>query len=366
MTGPEKLVLQRQLEERFGSNEELGYLPSNFIEIVNGLPRLIDRRVISYYPELQNREYLIRELSVPHSSYPIFAFQVVAGAFSRNIYVKFAPIYPQKNEGLVEYENLCLIDEQFPKGQEYGSPKPLEFIADLNALVMEGVEGIAFRKILLRNNWLGAWPAPRSVLKAIVQRCGRWLRDFHRINGIECTSIETPLKSSMLLTWQRIKPGFSDSQLALQVQKIIESRPAVSVMPGSRKHGDLALDNILVDKKSINVLDVSYTDRDVIYRDVAFFVANLRTINNLPFHLFFDFGYARQLCGDFLSAYGISEFLDGNATLQFYVIEAILGRFESQANTIKAKLGSASGDFLVRYLCRKYSRILGEVVEDYS
>jgi hypothetical protein len=370
MTAVERSPMRARLERRYGKDEDLSYLPINFFDIVGDLPEVIKSRIAKYYPQVGKQPFSIQEMAIPHSSYPIFAYRIETPTFVKEIYVKFAPIYPHKNEGLVEYDNLRRIDECFQKGRGYGSPKPLEFIPELNALITEGVAGINLRAVLLRDNWIGASSVRRANLKQIIEKCGYWLREFHETIGIELEPFEAKFDKYWMTSWDLLGPCLFGHRTAdrvrLAVQQLIDWRPNKMMLPVSPKHGDMALDNILVDSHEINVLDVSYGNRDVIFNDIACFLAGLRTINNLPRHVLFDFGYARELSRVFLSAYGIVDFQHDKTMLQLYSINAVLERFCEHGKTLRLKFGEKLGRVLTARLCRKYSRILSDVVTELS
>lgn len=354
-----------RLIRRYGDEEDLSYLPRDFFSVVDELPRFLASRIAKYYPEVAQRNPSMREIPIAHSSYPIFAYRIQAPGFSRNVYIKFAPVFPDKNEGLVEYENLQRIHDHFPRGRGYGSPKPLEFIPEWNALITEGVRGTSLRTRLLRANWLGASAARRGELKRIVERCGHWLREFHSINGIEWIRGAPKFELGWMASWDRLRHWLSEAEagdrIRDDVQRIIDDRWGVLNLPVSRKHGDLALDNILVYEGDINVLDVSYADRDALFNDVAHFVANIRTVNSLPRHVLFDRRYARTLSDIFLKAYGVSDYPDGYESLRPYLINAMLERFTVQASAIRTRFGDKLSGILTALLCRTYARLLCDI-----
>lgn len=355
----------KRLVRVFGDDEDLSYLPPNFFDIVDQLPSTLLARIPRYYPEVGRQKFSIREVPIRHSSYPIFAYRIQAASFAKDIYVKFAPVFSEKNEGLVEYENLKRVHDEFPKGQGYGSPRPLEFIPEISALITEGVEGISLRATLLRANWLGASAKRRADLKRIVERCGYWLRTFHSMYGVELVECQPSFRPAWVGSWDHLRPWLAESEIGDRVQhdvqRIASNQWDRVSLPVSRKHGDLALDNILVHECRISVLDVSYADRAGIFSDLAHFVANLLTVNSFPRYVLFDTGYARELSGLFLSAYGVSEYTNSHALLRPYLIDAMLERFATQTAAVRAKLGDKLAGAIIVPLCRKYAKLLCEV-----
>lgn len=353
---------RERLAQKYGDEEDLFYLPENFFDVIDELPGIIRERASTYYPEIGHRPFLVREKAVSRSTYPIFAYQISAAGFVRDIYVKFAPVYPQKNEGLVEYENLQLIWKNFRKDGGYGSPKPLDFIHELNALVVEGVPGVPFLGILLRDNWYSASSLKRKNLERIVARCGYWLREFHQAAGIEsvpCGDIHAWLPREDLTDCLPCK------RLTRSARDILNNLSGMDwrgmVLPVSRIHGDLALDNILTDGQTVNVLDVSYNKRDAIYADVASFLANLLTVNTMPKHPLYDSRQVRNLSRAFLAAYGIEDFRNHTVLLKAYLVRAVLTRCVEQRSSIEARIHERLRYIPMIYLHLKYYRILTEI-----
>lgn len=353
------------LEERYGSDEDLSYLPENFFEMVDELPKFIRSRVAVYYPEIGQIPCSVRNMAVMHSTYPIFAFRIASPGFVKDIYVKFAPVYPHKNEGLVEYNNLQQVHKCFHKGRGYCSPRPLEFIHELNALVTEGVAGVPFREVLLRDNWIGASDCKRNNLKQIVQRCGYWLREFHEAGGIEFVPFELEGEKGGVVPTGKPgnmpRSGQISGWVNERIKASIDGFPRNAPIPVSRVHGDLALDNILVNGQDINVLDVSYDKKDLIFEDVASFLANLVTINTLPMHPLYNLNYVGELNNSFLAAYGILDYPDHGPLLRACLIKAVFGRFESQVKSLKSRIPGRLCLIPMVYLRRKYDRILNNI-----
>ena len=140
-----------------------------------------------YFPGI-DREKLESECRPfsERSTYPLYLCRLsdsdgarpVAGAI-----VKFAPVHPDNNEGLTEFEHLKMLHEKLGSDGPLRVPRPLDFYSDLNALVTEEVRGERFSRILLRDTSYFTGQERRQMLHQTIDWCGQWLAEFHRLTN---------------------------------------------------------------------------------------------------------------------------------------------------------------------------------------
>lgn len=306
-------------------------------------------RMPSYYPEFHGLRYIIEQVPfLEKSTYPLYLFKVrdISNVIHRSIVVKFAPVYNDNNEGKTEYKNLTYAYERFEAlGEDIHVAKPLDFFDDINALVVEKVEGERFGSKILRMNSKFASKREKEKLFRLIVQSGRWLYSYHQFTQakIYCTLNEKfviELKKEMVALETY---GFPHkvTEKVLGVIYEIFSTMILHKFPLVNQHGDFGPQNIMISQNGMYVFDLQRSQYEIIYSDVAYFLVSLETINPLPKYPLYDFKYSMVLQKAFMLGYFGAE--NGNLNdfeqlvLSVYYLKELIYRCAKQRNNIARK-----------------------------
>lgn len=295
------------------------------------------------------------------SSYPLYEARVHltgSDAPAARFIVKFAPVFPENNEGLTEFRHLAIMTERLGVDGPLRVPRAHDFYADLNALVMERVGGERFSRALLANaSWFsGSEHAAR--LSAWATMCGRWLREFHAATARDPGH---PFGETFLAAIERRMTAFAPlgfpADVIARVRRTAAGLHAFGqtlTSPVAGRHGDYGPQNIHVADDHIFVFDLNYPDAAVVYEDVVYFLVTLETLNPYPRQWFFSRGRVAALRDPFLRGYlGASPDETQTRLLAGYYLKALLFRASKQRRNVGAR-GTLPRALFDRFRLRGY------------
>lgn len=178
-----------------------------------------------------------------------------------------------------EYETLQAMAAVFAgEGAPLGAIRPLVYLAEWNALVMEELPARPLKKLLLQPRMALGLPQDWQPFEAALASAGRWLRTFHEQLGERRTEppgawelrteIERELGRLAPLDAAPLRVAFDRALVA------VTQRP----MPVATLHGDFNCANILVLRDGcVAALDPNDSKRGPIYLDLGTLVADLAT-----------------------------------------------------------------------------------------
>jgi len=156
-------------------------------------------------------------------------------------------------------------------------PRPLGWVEEGPALVMETASGTPLQDRLPRIAWGGPW---LRAAEADCRRAGHWLRFYHDLGRTGQTAVLdvrrkwTDLEECLD---QLADAGFKGRLRARLVDCLrpLAERLAHRRLPVSHVHGEFTLDNVLVDANTVTALDLGAETRNVVDHDIASFLNSL-------------------------------------------------------------------------------------------
>jgi len=366
--GLPEVLGQERIRWLFGDAEDLGYLDPSILDREEEFRRRIEQNAGSYFSEFEGQPREVRGGLVSGSTYPILKYTVRSGGLARDVYVKFAPVEEGRNEGRIEFENLRRLESCWEGSGNYRSPRALDYWDDVNALLSEGVPGSPLLGVLLRENTRYARREVRQRLSSIVSSCGKWLRNYHVSGGIEYTGNAGEVIDHLSESIDYMHTAGVGAKILDEARSLVAelARRCRSVaVPVSIRHGDIAFDNILVDRENVYVIDLSYETRGVTYADVAQFCIGLETINYLPRHFLYDMEVVSALQDAFLSAYGL-EAGEARSVLALYWILEAGRRMKQQMQSLGHRVPGPLVRVAAHMVRRRYGCVLRKAVERFS
>lgn len=105
-----------------------------------------------------------------------------------------------ERQGLKEFRSI-----QQANYKVSGVPRPVEYIAEIDGILMELVEGLNLRRYLTRMLAIPRFPRSKRASQAILGHIGRWLRDFQMATTDQTTQIS--LGEIAAFECEFLKPG---------------------------------------------------------------------------------------------------------------------------------------------------------------
>jgi hypothetical protein len=281
--------------------------------------RIVERAAV-YFPDLCGRLHARISKTTRRAYSEIYELEITDDQRARRrIVVK------KTQSARREYEELLFLWQTFSVHSGYGVARPLDYLEDGPALVMEAVGGASLQTIFPRWSWRAA---SVSSAESACHKAGKWLSLYQR------TLPTTPLGvldldrkfSDFQRTWRDLAGvGFSErtgEKIAARLRSIVEQLKTRS-FASVRIHGDFSIDNVWLDEGRIVVLDISGARRNAPELDIGAFLNSLllmRIGGWMPLHVFcalrqaFFRGYGDQpqidsLVVDFFQATGMLDVL---------------------------------------------------------
>jgi hypothetical protein len=195
-----------------------------------------------------------------------------------------------RNNAFRQFEWLAGIRQVFAAvgaDEEFCLIRPLGYLADTNAIIMEEIDGKTLKSIIPRP--LISTDIDYQRFDGYLRQCGKWLRIFHdqmgsleiepyptevirrRIQETLCALAEI---TSGAVAVSALQSAFSDILIELA------GRPVAMSM----EHGDMQCSNILVDHRArVGPIDPEVYERGPIYADLATLITDPVTRKNQVF-----------------------------------------------------------------------------------
>lgn len=316
-----------------------------------------------YFPFLRGPLAIRIEPFRKASTNPLRRFVIFDGKTQARVIAKWAPAYPNNNEGLTEYLHYCSFTSAYAHmSPALQCPRPLAFLETDDTLLTEEYPGALMTQVLRSFSSL---ESGRRVGKS-VQLSASWLSAFHQ----HLPSTVMPVKAAWPMI-ERMNPWIRNCQpaseylellplgIAERFQRLSEGiRRCDATCQIGELHRDFGPSNILVSNHGVTVLDAACNDLGPQLFDVATFTAYLRI---LPFISPRTERFCRRLESMFLSAYFESTSNSTHASnrnlFSFLVIGEIFRNLDRHIR-IAAAFPVAIRSISLLYLLRSYRRIL--------
>jgi tRNA A-37 threonylcarbamoyl transferase component Bud32 len=168
----------------------------------------------------------------------------------------------KENQAVVEYNILSFLYPHFHSVPECSVPKPILVVPEIEAYLMEFVEGSLLMDSFRYTRFFSPADGYRKLLHDM-ERCGKWLRYFHEFTGIQSAGsdsleniieraehrlelIEESGDKRIPTTFRKAVSAFIDGQ----VRKIVSNDIYVT-----GRHGDFTPFNIITGHNEITVID---------------------------------------------------------------------------------------------------------------
>ena len=186
----------------------------------------------------------------------------------------------------LEYRSLSVAFEHFRRLDDprLGAVRPLDYIPELRAIVMEVVEQPTLRRLV----WKSArrWSSARQAdVDRAVRHAGAWLREFHAFppdeNETATLREDRADVVGALAAYGRFLEQELDDARSFADAVATASRRAPALLPTTLPlglgHGDFAPRNVFVSAEGrVTVVDMIGKWRVPIYEDLAYFITALR------------------------------------------------------------------------------------------
>ena len=302
----------------------------------NQIREYLQGRVYSYYPKFRPSSLHVnnaRVLKKQHKSI-IYQFDVAnKGTIFKSLVVKKRVFNPSYNNQVVEntekeFNNLQSLYKISNK--IFSIPRPVDSIAKEGILITEKVEGKDLYSYLREAAQLPLL-SRKGFLERICFEFGCWLKKFHTLtNGTgKAIDIEKYIEKAESLKNKLKSYGVSEELPDSLIEKMQKLKNEIRgrEYPIASKHGDFQPRNIIWDKNAITVLDISSSNKDIIYNDICHFLAHLYFFNiKYPISLL-DNGFLKKLEHKFLEGYFEQQVIDVPA-IDFFMSLKLLSLFE--------------------------------------
>jgi hypothetical protein len=289
------------------------------------------------------------------------------GVRETRVIAKWAPVYPENNEGLTEFHHYRRFHRALGHRACVRCPLPLAFLRDENVLLTREDPGVPFRDVLRS---VGPRSAPIDILRTCVL-CARWLRQFHHLMPLSRVPV-----SSAIVNLKRLWPDLSDANrigdklnliLTGDLRRRIQSNyerlcECTSLCSSGSIHRDFGPGNILCTEHNITVLDAASNQIGPQLIDVAEFVAYLYLLPVTTLH-------TRQACRKFartfLDSYLTSSVWNPGEEMLFRLL-AIVSAIRTVERQIRRleHLPRPARSIAWRYLALRYSNALNCLIDD--
>jgi tRNA A-37 threonylcarbamoyl transferase component Bud32 len=156
-------------------------------------------------------------------------------------------------------------------------PRPLDLFEQEMALVMEEAPGMPLSKTLPRLGWSST---RLQSAESDCRRIGRWLRVYHQFDAVQENKVFSVNKAlsdfdASLGALQKIGCNISGFAKSDALITAVAKRIAGESRPVSKLHGDFKMDNIMITRTTVTVLDISIDSRQITDLDIVAFLNSI-------------------------------------------------------------------------------------------
>ena len=250
-------------------------------EIVDLVARLRER-LAEYYlnPKAENCQLrLVRSRNAAYSRLFVFHGSSQDGQLHIRLAVK---VYNGEGQSLLarrQFDALKSLWDDFSKSPRLKIPRPLDFLPEMPAIVMEEVRGCSVQELVKWESWR-AWTRQNAVTAC--QYCGEWLHHFHSVTRVAQGQLDAGEKHERfkLGVAELVKhdfPAATCKNLEAKIEPLVR-RLSEQNEQRSLVHGDFTVDNVLLDGNITTVLDVEGRYQNLIYHDMASFLNSIALV----------------------------------------------------------------------------------------
>ena len=193
----------------------------------------------------------------------------------------FLKIYSgSRRRGMLEYQAISRLH-----GDLDGIPRPIDYLPEMNAVLMEYIDGLNLRRHLMRRLFLpslpGAMPSTISSLVAI----GEWLRRFQERTGARLG--RTTLGEIVANEAEGLSCGQAGLSISTidRLQRMFDDNADLSV-DAVESHGDFHARNLILSgtghNRALYVIDWPALSRRHIYYDLHDVTLNMLSWSGVP------------------------------------------------------------------------------------
>jgi hypothetical protein len=194
---------------------------------------------------------------------------------------RVAPLRDARSSLRLEHDALSRIHDHVRRlgDPRFGAVRVLDWLPDAPAIVMDLRDEPSLRAL-----WLGADARGPADLAAAFRNAGAWLRAYHALptdavpRTVQATRAEFTDFVRALCAFLAGRGGGERSLAAVaEAANGAARRHLPDALPTGLEHGDFAMRNVLVGHGArVTVIDTRTMYRTSIYRDVGYFLADLR------------------------------------------------------------------------------------------
>ncbi|MDQ3857396.1 MAG: aminoglycoside phosphotransferase family protein [Actinomycetota bacterium] len=316
----------------------------------------------------------------------IYRFELSAGDSRRRVFVKLRSAdlarsrRPRATPPVASDSALALYHEaltathahfQALADPRFGAVRPLDFVPEIDALVMEEAEGDQLWKLLRRASRLH--PLASVELDDVLRNAGAWLREFHRIRPAHAVTTIHDGRAGFVALLTALTDYLGETlaekaffERVAAKTRILAEGTLVEPLPLGLHFGDYGLTNVLVAPDArVTGMDMLANWCTPIYVDIAYFLTGIKTYRKqiATQGLAFDRERLAAYEREFLVGYF------GRATIptreiRLYEVLRILERWSGRLarNSRRSAAGRKLGLFVVnRFLRRTLHDLLREL-----
>jgi len=328
-------------------------------------------RAQAYFPEIGATPAQVQLLQTSRfRASTIYRFSLSAESLRRSLLAK-APA-PNLREHMAEqtdsatkfrqeYQALAHIHAYFHglADARFAAIRPLDFVADWHAIVMEEVRYPNLRDLFSKTSRLQLWSSPCD-LPACFRNAGSWLRAFHAMPRPESAAPRDTTRADFVtliakyISYLQEAIGEEDFFRELAAHTAAAAARLPENFPLGLTHGDYALRNLLVGPQHcVLALDTQAKWLMPIYEDLAYFLVGLVTTwpQVLSQGLVFDPQDLAKFEHEFLRGYFASETIPDRA-IRLFKIKIMLLKWS--ANVYRIQHGPAGLAAVRRRLMHRF------------
>jgi len=289
--------------------------------VANDVIGRLRERVAGYFPEFAGNQPLIQFVAQrTRVNSVLCAFVVATDAGAQRLVVKFArsrtaetadvngtansrprlfPMPDAEAKTELEYSALTRIYDHFAdlNDSRFGVLRPLDYLRDQRALVMEHVRHPSLSRMFTKNC---RFSLRRMNLETAFRNAGAWLREYHQLPGLDHTRERHESRANFVQSFGQFADFLAASHASTRwirdIAAHLESQAdsmLPDMLPLGMSHGDYAPRNIFIGPgEQVIVFDTLARWRAPIYEDIAHFLVAMKLARPQVYSLGLAFGEA--------------------------------------------------------------------------